>query len=115
MTGIVVCTYVMQCDGIYIGSLDFAHLPRTNLVACGVCSAMLYYGKQHGYGLTWVWWCMVCFFIARLVQHVWHAARHWETSAFGHYRPKAQDLAQKAHGSADGLMQDADAGVADTA
>jgi hypothetical protein len=54
MTGIVVCTYVMQCDGIFIGSLDFAHLPRTNLVACAVCSAMLYYGQQHAYGLNWV-------------------------------------------------------------
>lgn len=90
MTGIVVCTYVMQCDGIFIGSLDFAHLPRTNLVACGVCSGMLWLGVRRGYGLNWVWWCMVTFFIVRLLQHMLHAAWHWEHSAFGHYRARGQ-------------------------
>ena len=88
--GIVVCTYVMQCDGIYIGSLDFAHLPRTNLVACIVCVSLLYFGVQHDFGLVWIWWCMVAFFSVRLLQHVLHAALHFQTSAFGHYLPSAE-------------------------
>jgi Na+-driven multidrug efflux pump len=85
MACIVVCTYVMQCDGIFIGSMDFSHLPRTNLVACAACGLMLWYGQQHGYGLNWIWWAMVIFFLVRLIQHIIHAAVHFETSAFGRY------------------------------
>jgi hypothetical protein len=95
MTAIVVCTYVMQCDGIFIGSQDFAHLPRTNLVACAVCSLVLYHGKKQGYGLRWVWWCMVVFFGSRLVQHILHAALHYETSAFGHFRARPDQDCEK--------------------
>ena len=106
MTGIVVCTYVMQCDGIFIGSLDFAHLPRTNLVACAACSGMLYYGTQHSYGLNWVWWCMVVFFLVRLVQHILHAALHFETSAFGHYKVKG--TVDKEKDSSNGRTEEAE-------
>lgn len=90
MASIVICTYVVQCDGIYIGSLDFSHLPRTNFVACAVCAALLWLGQRRGYGLNWIWWSMAAFFLARLVQHVLHAACNFETSAFGRYnRPTA--------------------------
>lgn len=86
MAAIVACTYVMQCDGIYIGSLDFAHLPRTNLVAAAATVALLAHGTRNGYGLVWVWWTMAFFFTARLAQHVLHAAATFEASAFGQYR-----------------------------
>ena len=95
IVGIVVCTYVMQCDGIFIGSLDFSHLPRTNLVACVVCAALLRYGQQRKFeSLSWIWWCMVQFFAVRLLQHIAHAAWHYETSAFGRYLLKG---VQKGH------------------
>lgn len=86
MAAIVACTYVMQCDGIFIGSLDFAHLPRTNLVAAVATIALLAHGTRHGYGLAWVWWTMAFFFMARLAQHVLHAAATFQSSAFGQYR-----------------------------
>lgn len=93
MAAIVACTYVMQCDGIFIGSLDFAHLPRTNLVAAVATVGLLAHGAQHGYGLVWVWWTMAFFFTARLAQHVLHAVGHYETSAFGMYRRGAAGAA----------------------
>jgi putative MATE family efflux protein len=86
MAGIVACTYTMQCDGIFIGSLDFAHLPRTNLLAAIFTVSLLWVGESRGYGLVWVWWVMAFFFTARLVQHALHAVAHFETSAFGLYR-----------------------------
>lgn len=92
ITGIVVCTYVMQFDGIYIGSSDFDHLPRTNLVAFVICSAMLWYGHTHGLGLVWVWWAMAVFFLARAAQHVLHARLHYETSIFGLYSRRGSHL-----------------------
>jgi hypothetical protein len=89
MAAIVACTYVMQCDGIYIGSLDFAHLPRTNLLACIFTLILLWFGGAQGYGLLWVWWVMAFFFTARLVQHALHAVARYQTSAFGLYKRPA--------------------------
>lgn len=75
----------MQADGIYIGSSDFDHLPRTNLVACAACATMLWWIKTNALGLQWVWWSMALFFFVRLSQHVLHAAMHYNRSAFGRY------------------------------
>jgi hypothetical protein len=86
IAGIVACTYTTQCDGIFIGSLDFAHLPRTNLLATIFTVFLLWFGEKQGYGLVWVWWVMAFFFKARLAQHALHAIANCQTSAFGMYR-----------------------------
>jgi hypothetical protein len=86
ITGIVACTYAMQCDGIHIGSLDFAHLPRTNLLATLFTMFLLWFGEARGCGLVWVWWVMAFFFTARLAQHAVHAIATFQTSAFGLYK-----------------------------
>jgi hypothetical protein len=86
IAGIVACTYTMQCDGIYIGSLDFGHLPRTNLLAAIFTVFLLWVGEASRYGLVWIWWVMAFFFTARLAQHALHAVVRFRSSAFGNYR-----------------------------
>ena len=72
---VFVVALVMVCDGISIGSGDFQHLPRTNLVATAAAAATVF-GTGPGSSLCRVWLSLLVFFGVRLVQHVSHAATH---------------------------------------
>lgn len=72
---VFVVALVMVCDGISIGSGDFQHLPRTNLVATAAAAATVF-GTGPGSSLCRVWLSLLVFFGVRLVQHVLHAATH---------------------------------------
>ena len=75
-TTVLVVAVVMVCDGISIGSNDFKHLPRTNLVATMVAAAILFGTSTTGCGLCRVWMSMFAFFVVRFAQHLLHAVSH---------------------------------------
>ncbi len=86
MCSTVICSVVMMFDGISIGSGDFKHLPRTNLLGWLVTGTSLVIGRRLKGGLGSVWWSLSLFFATRLVWHLIHIYKHWTTSAFGKYQ-----------------------------
>lgn len=62
---IALCTITVMFDGISIGSGDYAHLPRTNLLATCAALAVLFIAGELELGLKGVWSALVTFFAMR--------------------------------------------------
>lgn len=79
----MLCALVMVCDGVSIGSGDFGHLPRVNLIATLVTAGALYAMQAVDASLSGIWCGMGVFFLTRLLMHASHVRRNWDTSVFG--------------------------------
>mmetsp|Transcript_10055 Transcript_10055/g.18936 ORF Transcript_10055/g.18936 Transcript_10055/m.18936 type:complete len:557 (-) Transcript_10055:245-1915(-) len=80
---ILTLSAVMVMDGVSIGSGDFAHLPRTSLVATIGTWSLLTAASRLEWGLEAVWWGMVVFFGLRFFQQLLHVATNWQRHPLG--------------------------------
>ena len=95
---LVLCALAMACDGISIGSDDYAHLPMVNLLGLLATLAYLQWCNAAALGLPQVWLGMVVVFAVRFGVHaVHHLGSHRSTSliaaALGWSRPRRARIA----------------------